>query len=337
VRVAVTGSVATDYLMRYPGNFTDHLIGDRLDKVSLTFLVDDLEIRPGGVAANISFGLAQLGLSPLLIAAVGMDFVEHGARLARAGVNLDWLHVSATRHTARFLCTTDQHLNQMASFYPGAMTEARDIRLASIAQHTGGFDLVHIAPNDPAAMLEHTRVCREQGYRFVADPSQQLVRFNRDEVRSLITGADLLFTNEYERELLLEQSAWTADDVLRRVGHWITTLGESGARVESHACEPISTAAVPVLDVLDPTGAGDAFRAGFHAGLGAGTDPGKASRIGAAVAAAALEAPGPQDYRLDDTAVQTRLTDTYGVAAAESYAALRAAFSTHTEKMAEMP
>ncbi|WP_410612527.1 carbohydrate kinase family protein [Amycolatopsis sp. lyj-109] len=316
MRIAVTGSIAPDHLMVFPGRFTDQLVPERLDRVSLSFLVDDLYIHRGGVAANIAFGLAQLDLSPILVGAVGPDFGDYRAWLESHGVDTASVHVSATRHTARFLCTTDESQNQIASFYAGAMSEARDIDLTRVAAHHGGLDLVLIAPNDPDAMLRHTRDCLTHGYRFAADPSQQLARLTGPQIRSLVEGAELLFTNEYEHDLLLSATGWTRRDVLSRVGRWITTLGENGVRIES-ATEPLlAIPAVPADGVVDPTGVGDAFRAGFLAGLSRRTGIEQAARIGATLACIALESVGGQEYLVAPEEFLDRLRATYGTAAA---------------------
>jgi adenosine kinase len=316
MRIAVTGSIATDHLMVFPGRFTDQLVPERLDRVSLSFLVDDLYIHRGGVAANIAFGLAQLDLTPILVGAVGPDFADYRAWLESHGVDTASVHVSATRHTARFLCTTDESQNQIASFYAGAMSEARDIDLARVAAHHGGLDLVLVAPNDPDAMLRHTRDCRAHGYRFAADPSQQLARLTGPQVRSLVDGAELLFTNEYEHDLLLSATGWTRGDVLLRVGRWITTLGENGVRIESGTEPPLTIPAVPTDGVVDPTGVGDAFRAGFLAGLSRQTGIEQAARIGATLASIALESAGGQEYVFVPEEFLARLHATYGPAAA---------------------
>ncbi|MFU8841513.1 MAG: PfkB family carbohydrate kinase, partial [Nitriliruptoraceae bacterium] len=179
MRIAVTGSIATDYLMTFPGRFSEQLVADQLDRVSLSFLVDELEVRRGGVAANISFGLAQLGLAPVLVGAVGQDFDgDYRAWLSRHGVDTSGVHVSELKHTARFLCTTDLDQNQMASFYTGAMEEARFIELAPLAERHGALDMVVISPNDPEAMVRHTIECRQLGMPFMADPGQQLARMD---------------------------------------------------------------------------------------------------------------------------------------------------------------
>src|SRR5918998_1379584 len=188
MKIAVTGSIATDHLMHFPGKFSESLIADQLHKVSLSFLVDDLVVRRGGVASNIAFGMGQLGLRPILLGAVGADFADYRSWLERHGGDCGSVHVSEVAHTARFVCTTDDDLNQIASFYAGAMSEARNIELAPVAERLGGLDLVLVSPNDPVAMTRHTEEGRQRGYPFVADPSQQLARMSGPEVRHLIEG-----------------------------------------------------------------------------------------------------------------------------------------------------
>src|SRR5256885_1627706 len=176
MKIAVTGSIATDHLMHFPGRFAEQLLPDQLHKVSLSFLVDDLIVRPGGIGANIAFGMGQLGLSPALVGAVGADFADQRSWLERHGVDTSSVHVSEVAHTARFVCTTDNDNCQVASFYAGAMAEARNIELVPVADRLAGLDLVIISPNDPVAMLRHTEESRDRGYPFAADPSQQLAR-----------------------------------------------------------------------------------------------------------------------------------------------------------------
>ncbi|GGN36212.1 carbohydrate kinase family protein [Streptomyces fuscichromogenes] len=298
MRIAVAGSIATDHLMTFPGRIADQLLADRLDRVSLSFLVDTLEIRDGGVAANIAYGLARLGHRPLLVGAVGADFHDNGARLAGLGVDISGVHVSATRHTARFLCTSDPHGNQLASFYPGAMTEASAIDLVAVVRRHGGADLVLVGADDPAAMLRHTRACRERGIPFAADPSQQLARLDGAAIGELVAGADHLFTNEYERGLLLAKTGWTEAEVLRRTGTWVTTLGEKGCRIDRAGRPCLRVPAVTATRVVDPTGVGDAFRAGYLMALADGLDPERCARQGAALAVRALAVVGTQTYQV---------------------------------------
>ena len=174
VRIAICGSIATDHLMTFDGRFADSLVVVQLDKISVSFLASDLQIRRGGIAANIAFGMAHLGQRPVLVGSVGEDFADYRSWLERHGVDCESVHVSETLHTARFVCTTDNDMAQMATFYAGAMAEARNIELGPIAARVGGLDLVLIGADDPEAMLRHTEECRARGIPFVADPSQQL-------------------------------------------------------------------------------------------------------------------------------------------------------------------
>ncbi|HNO40503.1 MAG TPA: PfkB family carbohydrate kinase, partial [Marmoricola sp.] len=194
----IAGSIATDHLMTFAGKFADSLVVDQLDKLSVSFLVEDLEIRRGGCAGNISFSLGQLGLNPVLVGAAGEDFADYRSWLERHNVDCKSVHISESAHTARFVCTTDSTMAQFASFYPGAMSEARQIELAPIVDRVGPPSYVLIGPDDPEGMLRHTQECRQRGYRFAADPSQQLAFAEGDLIRDLIDGAHILFSNEYE-------------------------------------------------------------------------------------------------------------------------------------------
>ena len=316
MRVAVTGSIATDHLMTFPGRFTDQLIQEKIENVSLSFLVDELDIRRGGVAGNIAFGMGCLGLTPILVGAVGADFDDYRSWLDRHGVDTSSVHVSEVRHTARFLCTTDNDDNQIASFYTGAMAEAREIELAPIAAKFGGLDLVLISPNDPDAMVRHTEECRERGYPFAADPSQQLARMEGDEIRKLVDGAAYLFTNEYESALIEQKTGWSAEEILDRVAVRVTTHGPKGVRIDRKGEPSISVPVVPVGEKLDPTGVGDGFRAGFLAGLAWGLPYDRCAQVGSLMATYTLESLGGQEYTLDRTAALARLAATYGEEAA---------------------
>jgi adenosine kinase len=315
--VIVTGSIATDHLMTFPGRFADSLVADKLDRISLSFLVDQLEVRRGGVAANIAFGMAYVGLRPVLVGAVGSDFGDYRSWLERHGVDTESVHVSDVHQTARFVCTTDEEANQLASFYAGAMSEARDIELAPVAKRVGSADIVLIGPNDPEGMLRHTDECRQRGYVFAADPSQQLARMDGTEIRALIDGATYLFTNEYEAALTEHKTGWSAADIADRVECRITTLGAAGARVERRG-HPAVVVACPQEDaVVDPTGVGDAFRAGFLAGLAWELSDERCAQLGSMLATYVIETVGTQEYRFSRRHAHKRLADAYGLIAAD--------------------
>jgi adenosine kinase len=316
VPIVVTGSVATDHLMSFSGLFADSLVVDQLDKIALSFLVEDLEVRRGGCAANIAFGLAALGERPTLVAAVGEDFADYRSWLERHGVDCDSLHYSSTRHTARFICTTDTSHAQIASFYAGAMSEARGIELGPVALRIGEPDLVVVGPNDPEAMLRHTQECRDRGYAFAADPSQQLAWSDGDMIRSLIDGATYLMTNEYEAALTEKKTGWTADEILARVGTRVVTLGPAGVRVERQGKEPVEVRALAGVSAVEPTGVGDAFRSGFLGAVVAGLPIRSAAQVGCVLAAYVVEQVGNQEYHFTRPDFLARLEAGYGEDAA---------------------
>ncbi len=321
MRIAVTGSIATDHLMTFPGRFADSFVADKLHSVSLSFLVDDLHVRRGGVAANIAFGMGSLGLRPVLVGAVGPDFADYRSWLERHGVDCASVRVSTVAHTARFVCTTDVDHNQIASFYPGAMSEDRELELWPVAERLGGLDLVLVGATDPAAMLRHTQECRQRGYRFIADPSQQLARMDGPEIRLLIDGATYLFTNEYEAALTEQKTGWTSAEILTRVGARVTTLGKKGAIVERTGSPVVQVACPREERKADPTGVGDAFRSGFLAGLGWGLPDERCAQIGAMLATFVIETVGTQEYDLGHGHFHDRFTEAYGSEAAADVAA----------------
>lgn len=319
VSIVVTGSIATDHLMQFPGRFAEQLMEGHLEQVSLSFLVDDLQVYRGGVAGNIALGLGRLGMQPLLVGAVGHDFDHYRAWLERHGVVTDHVHVSEDKHTARFLCTTDEDQNQIASFYPGAMSDAAHIDLTGVLDSAGEPELVVICPDDPDAMLRHTAACRDHKVPFAADPSQQIARLDGDALRRLVDGADYLLTNQYERELLLQKTGWLADDVLARVGTWVTTLGADGVHVTTDGAV-VEVNACTDVDAVDPTGVGDGFRSGFLTGRLRGLDAERSAQLGCVVAALVLETDGTQEYRFDPDQFVARLRESYGEVAADEIA-----------------
>jgi adenosine kinase len=321
VSLLICGSIATDHLMSYQGRFRDSLVVEQLDKLAVSFLVDDLEIRRGGVAPNMCFGLGLLGLSPVLVGAAGEDFVDYRSWLERHGVDCSHVHISDTRHTARFVCTTDASMAQFASFYAGAMSEARLIELAPIVERVGAPDFVLIAADDPEGMTRHTRECRQRGYPFIADPSQQLAFSDGELIRDLIDGATYLFSNEYESHMIESKTGWSAEEVLDRVGTQVTTLGADGVRITARGSEPIEVKAAPGVTAVEPTGVGDAFRAGFLAGLEWGFGHERAAQVGCVLAAYVVETVGTQEYSFTRPQFVERVRAAYGDRAAGDLAA----------------
>jgi adenosine kinase len=307
--------------MTFSGKFTDSLVAGSLEKVSLSFLVDSLDVRRGGCAANIAFGMGVLGLNPVLIAAVGKDWPDYEAWLSRHGVDTSHAQVSETLYTAHFMVTTDDDLNQIASFFPGAMSEARNIELAPIMDKSGRFDIVVISPDDPEAMLHHSDVCRQMGIAFAADPSQQMARMSGEEIKLLIDGAAYLFMNEYELALAMQKTGWSDAEILSRVKVRVVTLGSKGAKVESVGHEVIQVGCPQEKSKTDPTGVGDSFRSGFIAGLAWGLNHERCAQLGSLIATYVIETMGTQEYRFTGEEFVARFEQAYGKSAASEIAA----------------
>jgi adenosine kinase len=302
--------------MSFPGRFGEQIVADQIHRLSLSFLVDDLVVRRGGIGANIAFGMGVLGCKPVLVGAVGDDFDDYRSWLERHGVDTSGVHVSEVAQTARFVCTTDEDMCQIASFYAGAMSESRMIEILPLAQRHGSLDLVMISPDDPEGMVRHAEECRERGYPFAVDPSQQLARMSGEQVRAFVAGADYLFTNDYEWRLLLQKTGWTEAEVLAQVGMRITTLGEKGVEIITRGGEELQVQAVPELSKSDPTGVGDGFRAGFLAGVSRGLGLERSAQLGSLIAVLVLETIGTQEWTFDRPVAMRRLADAYGPDAA---------------------
>jgi adenosine kinase len=320
MKIGVAGSVGLDHLMTFSGKFTDSFVAGSLEKVSLSFLVDSLDVRRGGCAANICYGMGVLGLNPVLIAAVGKDWADYEAWLSRHGVDTSHALVSTTLYTAHFMVTTDDDLNQIASFFPGAMSEARNIELAPIMEKSGRFDMVVISPDDPEAMLHHSDVCRKEGIAFAADPSQQMARMSGEEIKLLIDGASYLFLNEYELALAMQKTGWSDREILEHVKVRVVTLGSNGAKVESAAGEFVQVGVPQEKSKTDPTGVGDSFRSGFIAGLAWGLSHERCAQLGSLIATYVIETMGTQEYRFTKDEFLARFQGAYGQAAATEIA-----------------
>ncbi len=317
----IAGSIATDHLMSFAGKFADSLVVEQLDKLSVSFLVQDLEIRRGGVAPNMCFGLGRLGLRPVLVGSAGEDFADYRSWLERHGVDCDSVHISEALHTARFVCTTDSTMAQFASFYPGAMSEARLIELGPIVARVGEPAYVLIGADDPEAMRRHTHECRQRGYRFIADCSQQLAFGEGELIRDLIDGATILFSNEYESHMIEQKTGWSAEEVLTRVGTQVTTLGKDGVKILREGEDPIVVHAAKGVVAVEPTGVGDAFRSGFLAALSWQLDLERAAQVGGVLAAYVVETVGTQEYDFTPDEFVARVEGSFGAEAAKDVAA----------------
>jgi adenosine kinase len=291
--LALSGSIAYDYLMTFPGRFRDHILADRLDRLSLSFLVDSLTRRRGGIAANIAYTMALLGERPMVMATAGEDFPEYRDWLEHNGVDTSEIRIVPGLMTASFFVNTDQVHAQIASFYPGAMARAAELRFADLARRP---DLAVISPNDPAAMIGYVEECRSLGLPFLYDPSQQIVRLGPQELRQGISDAQALFCNDYEFGMISEKTGLGLDAIVGRVEFLVITRGEHGADVYQ-AGHTLHVPAVPPERMADPTGVGDAFRAGFLKGFVHGLSLERCGQLGALAATYCLEQEGTQGHR----------------------------------------
>jgi adenosine kinase len=265
--------------------------------------------------------MAMLGLNPYLIAAVGKDWADYEAWLSRHGVDTSHVLISKDLFTAHFMVTTDTELNQIASFFPGAMSEARNIELAPIMEKTGKLDLIVISPDDPEAMVRHSEVARERGISFAADPSQQMARMDGDQIKTLIDGATYLFMNEYELALAIQKTGWSDAEILARVKFRVITQGSKGARIESKDGELVHIPCPKENAKVDPTGVGDSFRSGFIAGLAWGLSHERCLQLGAMIATYVIETKGTQEYRFTSEQFIERFKIAYGEMAASEIGA----------------
>lgn len=293
--ILLTGSVAFDYLMTFPGYFRDHILPERLESISLSFLVDSMVRLRGGIAPNIAYTLALLGGRPRLWATVGEDFEEYRAWLESKGIDTSGARVVPGIYTASFFVNTDRANAQIASFYPGAMGYASKLSLHELEDSLP--DLVMISPNDPAAMILYVQECRDMGIPYIYDPSQQIVRLTGEDLLQGMGGALALFVNDYEYALIQKMTGLHVDDVLNNgpQAFVVITRGEKGATIYTNQ----AVAEVPVVQperIVDPTGVGDAFRGGFLTGYRLGLDALTCGQMGALAATYCLEQSGPQGH-----------------------------------------
>ncbi|UCG23479.1 MAG: carbohydrate kinase family protein [Chloroflexota bacterium] len=292
MKVVITGSIAFDYLMSFPGRFSDHLLADQLDKISVSFLVDSMRRMRGGIAPNIAYTNALLGGRPAIMAAAGRDFADYRQWLGEQGIDTSGIVAFDDVYCASFFVNTDQEQNQIASFYTGAMALAAEL---SFSANAPGAELAVISPNDPGAMRNHVTECKELGIAYIYDPSQQVIRLSADDLYQGIDGCTLLTVNEYELSMIQEKTGIGLDQILKMSGGLLLTLGKNGSRIYVDD-KLLEIPAVPPREIVEPTGAGDAFRGGLLRGLQLGLPWDIIGRIGALAATYVLENLGTQGH-----------------------------------------
>jgi adenosine kinase len=306
-RHIVTGSIAYDYLMTFPGTFTELLLPEHLKRLSLSFLVDEMEKRRGGCAPNIAYTLALLGERPLLMGTAGQDFSDYRAWLEAANVDTSLVHEVEGKFTASFFCSTDTQNNQIASFYTGAMADADELSFRT----AGEADLVIISPNDPKAMVQYAEECRALGLRYIFDPGQQCARMEGPELAAGLVGANIVICNDYEYELIREKTGLDVDALLEKSEAVIITKGEHGSSIHLPG-RRVDVPVAPERRVADPTGVGDAYRGGLMKGLAMGCDWETCGRLGSVTATYALEHVGGQSHAYTMDEFRERYVEAFG-------------------------
>jgi len=307
MNIVVTGSIAFDYLMSFPGKFTEHFLPEHMQRVSLSFLVDSMDKRRGGCAPNIAYTLALLGERPLLMATAGEDFNEYRQWLEAAGVDTSLAKQIDGKFCASFFCSTDVDNNQIASFYTGAMADAGQLSFRTV----GDCGLAIISPNDPGAMVQYAEECRTLGIRYIFDPGQQCARMSGDELRDGVIGATIVIVNDYELELLRQKTGLGEDDILQTAGTLVVTRGEQGSSVLTRG-DRADVPAVAPRRIVDPTGVGDAYRGGLMKGLALGLPCAAAARLGSVAATYALEHLGGQSHAYTWDEFKARYEEHFG-------------------------
>lgn len=292
MKIVITGSIAFDYLMSFPGRFQDAFVADKLEKISLSFLVDSLKRQRGGTAPNIAYTMALLGDRPTIMATAGQDFADYRIWLESHGIDTSAILDIEDEFCASFFVNTDEDHNQIASFYTGAMAHASKL---TFTQYTPDAELTIITPNDPVAMLNYVRECKAIGLPFIYDPSQQTARISSEDICEGIDGCFLLSSNEYEFQLIQEKTGLSEAEILDQVGGLVMTMGSAGSRLVIDGREEFVPVA-PTRWIAEPTGAGDAYRAGLMRGMQLGLPWSVSGRMGALAAAYVLEQYGPQNH-----------------------------------------
>lgn len=293
MEIVITGSIAFDYLMKFPGYFQDHILPDRLECLSLSFLVESMVRQPGGAAANIAYSLALFSERPRLFATAGEDFAEHRQVLEEIGVDTSGIRLIKGEYTASFFVNTDLANSQIASFYPGAMAYAADLSLNDLNGKRP--DLVLISPNAPQAMVRYVKECKQLGIPYIYDPSQQILRLKDGDLKEGLEGSLALFVNKYEYGMILKRTGLSSEEIQTQTQFTLVTLGEEGSLINSGEDELTIPVVLPD-QIIDPTGAGDAFRGGFLSGYAHGWDLETCAQMGAVTAAFCLEHEGPQGH-----------------------------------------
>jgi adenosine kinase len=294
VRIVVTGSLAYDYIMNFPGNFKDHILEDKVHMLTVSFLVDSMRRMRGGVAGNIAYSLALLGERPLVVGSVGGDFGEYRELMESKGVDASGVVEIEDEFTASCFINTDKANNQIVAFYAGAMTRAYELSLLDLG--LGPDDLVVISPTDPEAMSRYADECRQMGVRFLFDPGKQTPRLEGEQILAGLNGATALVGNDYEFAMMARKTGRSEEELISSVPLAVVTRGGEGSTIYAEDGGKVEIPIAPISKLTDPTGAGDAYIGGFVFGLARGFSLEVAGRVAALAGAYAIEHQGCQEH-----------------------------------------
>jgi adenosine kinase len=310
LRIVVTGSLAYDYIMNFPGYFRDHILPDKVHMLTVSFLVDSMRRMRGGVAGNIAYSLALLGEKPLVVATAGTDFGEYRQWMEKAGIDASGVVEIPDEFTASCFINTDKANNQIVAFYAGAMAHAKELSLSRLGLTSK--DLVVISPTDPSAIVRYATECRQLGVPYVFDPGKQAPRLEKEQILGGLDGCAMLIGNDYEFGMMAQKLGKTEGDLIASAPLTVVTRGEEGSTIYVRGQKPVSVPVAPVKEVVDPTGAGDAFLGGFVYGLAHQLSHEVSGKVAALAAAYAIENKGCQEHRYTRAEFKQRYQQAFG-------------------------
>ncbi len=311
MRIAVTGSLAYDYIMNFPGHFQEHILPEKVHKLSVSFLVDSMKRLRGGTAGNIAYNLALMGEKPLLVASAGQDFAEYRSAVEPLGVDTSAIKVVDNEFTASCFINTDLSNNQIVAFYPGAANHARELSLDKLG--LGKDDWALISPTDPVSMARHTQDCKRLGTRYIFDPGKQTPRLDKAQILAGLDGCALLVGNDYEFGMMAKAIGWTEEKLIASAPVTIITRGEEGSWIfDNKSSKKLEVPVAKPTAAVDPTGCGDAYIAGFTFGMAHGFSLETSGRVAALTATYCLELKGCQEHRFTKAAFAARYTQAFG-------------------------
>ncbi len=308
MNIYISGSMAYDRIMDFPGKFSDYILPDKIHILNVCFTVNGMVEKFGGTAGNIAYSLSLLKERPVVIASIGKDYERYFDWLKENNLSLDGIKITSAEFTAGAYITTDKSDNQITGFNPGAMKSPSDFTFSDVKTEDA---ITLIAPGNLQDMTGYAAICKKKGIRYICDPGQSLTQWEGDALREWLDGSMLLISNDYELEMIMKITGMNKKGLSGLTGAIITTLGEKGSLISTSETD-MDIPPAKVLDVVDPTGAGDAYRAGLLKGIVTGKDIETSAKIGAVASVYAIEHYGTQEHRYTYEEFIERYKDNFG-------------------------